>query len=216
MRYEKLAELYDSLGATTKRLKKTEILSEFLKKLDEHEKDILYLLLGRIYPEYDQRETGISSQLAIKAISKATGINSEEIVKEWKRIGDLGKVAESLVKIKKQSTLNKKELETKDVLVNLRKLPELEGKGTVDKKISLITELLTSASPVEALYLTRTLIGDLRIGIQESTVRDAMAWAFFNNEEGISKDIQNMIDRTNDIGAVFDIVKKGKIKDLGG
>ncbi len=216
MRYEKLAELYDALGATTKRLKKTEILSEFLKKLDEHDKDILYLLLGRIYPEYDQRETGISNQLAIKSLSKATGVNSEDIVKEWKKLGDIGKVAESFVKTKKQSTLRRRDLEVEDVIGNLRKLPELEGKGTVDKKISLITELLTSASPIEALYLTRTLIGDLRIGIQESTIRDAIALAFFNNEEGMAKHIQNIMDRTNDIGTVFEIIKKGGINDLEG
>ena len=92
----------------------------------------------------------------------------------------------------------------------------LEGKGTVDKKISLITELLTSASPIEALYLTRTLIGDLRIGIQESTIRDAIALAFFNNEEGMAKHIQNIMDRTNDIGTVFEIIKKGGINDLEG
>jgi DNA ligase-1 len=56
------------------------------------------------------------------------------------------------------------------VLENLRKLPEMEGEGTVDKKIGLIVELLTSASPLESIYLARTLIGDLRIGIQESLV----------------------------------------------
>ena len=214
MKYLKLAELYDSLGSTTKRLKKIEILSEFLKNLKEEDKDVLYLLLGRIFPEYDQRETGISSQLAIKAISKATGINSDEIVKEWKKVGDLGKVAENLIKIKKQSTLNHRELDTKGILENLRKLPSLEGKGTVDRKISLITELLTSASPLEALYLIRTFIGDLRIGIQESTIREAMTSAFFSEDGEISRYIQNALDKTNDIGVVFEMVKKGKIKEI--
>ena len=92
MRYLKLAELYESLSQTTKRLEKTEILSKFLKELSESDRDVLYLLHGNIYPEYDQRKIGISSQLAIKAISKATGINEKEIVKEWKNIGDLGLV----------------------------------------------------------------------------------------------------------------------------
>jgi DNA ligase-1 len=180
MRYKKLAELYESLSSTTKRLEKTEILADFMKDISETDKDILYLLLGDIYPEYDERKIGISSQLAIKAISKATGTEKEKVVKEWKTVGDLGKVAEKLTQGKKQSTLmQSKILTTEKVLENLRKLPALEGKGTVDKKISLITELLTSASPIESLYLVRTLIGDLRIGIQESTVREAMTSAFF-------------------------------------
>jgi DNA ligase-1 len=214
MKYEKLAELYEALSSTTKRLEKTEILSKFLGNLKEEDRDVLYLLLGRIYPEYDAREIGVSSQLAIKAISKATGISPEIVVKEWKSIGDLGKVAEKLIKTKKQSTLNKKENTTEKIIENLRKLPVLVGKGTVDKKISLITELLASASPVEALYLIRTLIGDLRIGIQESTIRDAMASAFFKNDDDAPEYIQNALDKSNDIAKVFELVKKGKLKDV--
>src|SRR4030043_2428946 len=167
MLYKKLAELYESLSGTTKRLEKTKILADFLKELPESNREVLYLLLGEIYPEYDERKIGISSQLAIKAISKATGTEKEKVVKEWKVIGDLGKVAEKLTKNKKQSTLQSHILTTEKVLENLRKLPELEGKGTVNKKLGLITELLTSAFPVESLYLIRTLIGDLRIGVQE-------------------------------------------------
>ncbi len=214
MRYLKLAELYESLSETTKRLEKTDILSKFLKELSESDTEVLYLLLGNIYAEYDERKIGISSQLVIKAISKATGTEKEKVVHEWKSLGDLGKVAEKLTKNKKQSTLQSHVLTTEKVLENLRKLPALEGKGTIDKKMALITELLTSATPVESLYLARTLIGDLRIGIQESTIRDAMSKAFFK-DQGYTKEIQDAIDKTNDIAAVFEIVKKGKIKDLG-
>ena len=173
------------------------------------------MLLGNIYPDYDERKIGISSQLAIKAISKAVGINKEKVVQEWKSLGDLGKVAEKLTKNKKQSTLQSHILTTEKILENLRKLPALEGKGTVDKKIALITELLTSASPVEALYLVRTLIGDLRIGIQVSTIRESMAHAFFKNEKEEAQKIQGAIDKANDLAAIFDIVKKGKTSGLG-
>ena len=152
MRYKKLTELYEALSATTKRLKKIEILSDFLKKLKESDREVLYLLLGDIYPEYNEKRIGISNQLAIKAISKATGNEKDKIVKEWKTLGDLGKVSEELTKNKRQSTLRSSLLTTEKVLENLRKLPEMEGKGTVNKKIALITELLTSASPLEALY----------------------------------------------------------------
>jgi len=214
MRYLRLAELYNSLSSTTKRLEKTEILSKFLKELSESDRNVLYLLTGNIYPEYDERKIGISSQLVIKAISKATGTEKEKVVKEWKSIGDLGKVAEKLTKEKKQSTLQSHILTTEKVLDNFRKLPEFEGKGTVDKKMSLITELLTSASPLEALYLARTLIGDLRIGIQESTIRESMNSAFFDGDKETAKKVQEAIDRSNDLAEVFDIVKTGKEKDL--
>ncbi|MDP2628851.1 MAG: ATP-dependent DNA ligase, partial [Nanoarchaeota archaeon] len=217
MQYKKLAEVYEELSGTTKRLEKIDILSRFLKTLSEKDKEVLYLLLGNIYPEYDERRIGISNQLAIKAISKATGIDKQKIIHEWKTIGDLGKVSEKLTHHKKQSTLHSHILTTEKVLENLKKLPALEGKGTIDKKISLITELLTSASPVEALYLVRTLIGDLRIGVQESTVKEAMAKAFFpdSKEKEASNKIQEAIDNSNDIAEVFVIAREGKIKELG-
>jgi len=214
MRYKKLAELYESLGSTTKRLEKTEILSKFLKEVTEEDKEILYLLQGEIYPEYSEKKIGISNQLVIQAISKSTGTEKDKVVKEWKSIGDLGKVAEKLISNKKQSTLQSRVITTEKVLENLRKLPELEGKGTVNKKLALITELLTSASPVEALYLTRTLIGDLRIGVQESTIRDAMAKAFFSEEKEAIDKIQRAIDRTNDLSLVFEMTKTKKLDRL--
>ena len=215
MKYKKLAEFYEEASSTAKRLEKIKILSEFLKSISEEDRDVMYLLLGDIYPEYSEKKIGISSQLAIKSISKATGTDQKKVTQEWKSIGDLGKVAEKLIKSKKQSTLQStNNLTIKKVLDNLRKLPELEGKGTVEKKLNLITELLTSASPVEALYLIRTLIGDLRIGVKESTVREAIVSAFFKDKEGASAKVQNAIDRSNDLAAVFDIAKKGKMNDL--
>jgi DNA ligase-1 len=214
MRYQKLAELYDQAGGTTKRLEKIRILSHFFKHLSEKDRDVLYLLIGDIYPEYDERRIGISNQLAIKAISKATGAEEKKVIHEWKEIGDLGKVAQVLTSKKTQSTLHRHILTTEKVIGNLRKLPELEGKGSVGKKLSLITELLTSATPLEALYLVRTLIGDLRIGIKESTVRDSMASAFFDSRKDAAKKIQNAIDKSNDIASVFEVARKRKLKEL--
>jgi len=214
MLYRKLAELYHELSSTTKRLEKIEILGKFLKHLPDSEKEVLYLLLGDIYPEYSEKKIGISSQLAIKAIAKATGSETNEVVKEWKSVGDLGQVVEKLKIKKRQSTLSSHHLTTEKVLDNLRKLPELEGKGTVGKKMSLIVELLTSASPLEALYLVRTLIGDLRIGLKESTIKESMAAAFFDDKKEASKKIQDAIDKSNDMAAVFEMASKGKFKDL--
>ena len=214
MQYKKLAELYEEIGSTTKRLEKTSILSKFLKQLDESDRNVMYLLLGDIYPEYDERKIGINSQLAIKAISKAVGIEEKNVIQTWKKMGDLGKVAEFLISKKKQATLHSHILTTEKVLENLKKLPELVGKGTVGKKIALITELLASASPKEALYLIRTLLADLRIGIKENTIRDAISAAFFNSDKDSLKMIQGAIDNSNDLASVFDVAKKRKIEDF--
>jgi DNA ligase-1 len=216
MEYKRLAEFYEEVSKTPKRLEKIEITSKFLKKVNKDDKEVLYLMLGDIYPEYDERKIGISHQLVIKALAKTTGIDSKKIVKEWKIIGDLGEVARKLASLKKQSTLTpNKFLTTDKVLKNIRKLPELEGKGTVDKKMSLITELLISASPIEATYLIRTLIGDLRIGLKESTIRSSLASAFFDRTKEAEESIQGAIDKSNDLAIVFEISKEGDLKKLG-
>ncbi|HLC78456.1 MAG TPA: ATP-dependent DNA ligase [Candidatus Nanoarchaeia archaeon] len=214
MRYSVLAELYERLSSTSKRLEKTAMLSNFLQTLLDSDKDIIYLLVGNIYPSHDERKIGISDQLVIKAISKASGIPSEKIVDEWRNIGDLGKVAEKFIRGKKQSTLSSNILTTEKVIDNLRKLPLLEGQGTVDKKIALITELLTSSEPIEAKYIVRTLLSDLRVGIKESTIRDSLAEAFFKEGKEVAGNIQKAIDKSNDLGEIFILAKKGKIKDL--
>ena len=214
MIYLNLAELYEEASSTSKRLEKTKILSEFLKKLPEKDSYVMYLISGNIYPEYDERKIGISNQLTIKAISKATGADIKRIEREWKKIGDIGQVAQLLTSSKKQKTLHSETLTTIKVIDNLRKLTTLIGSGTVAKKISLITELLTSAKPIEALYISRTLIGDLRIGIQESTIRESLAKAFFPKEQNAPEIIQRAIDKTNDLAKVFEICKRKKLYEL--
>ena len=80
MLYQELAELYKQLESTPKRLEKTEILAKFLKKLSDEDKDVMYLLIGRIYPEGNEKEIGISTQIALKSISKSTGATDSKVL----------------------------------------------------------------------------------------------------------------------------------------
>src|SRR3989344_1760765 len=141
MLYSELVGVYEKLGETSKGLEKTSLIAKFLKKL-EKEPESIYLLQGRFFPDYDERESGISEQLAIKAIAKASGEQEKRVILEFKKTGDLGKAVEILMEKKRQSSLFSRSLTTERVLQSLRKLPELEGKGTVEKKINLIVELL--------------------------------------------------------------------------
>jgi len=234
MLYKELVEVYLELEKTTKRLKKTYVISEFLKKVSEEEvEEVVLLLQGKVFPPWDKREIGVASRLVLKAINTATGINLGVIENEWKKTGDLGLVAEKLTKKKTQKTLVSKELTTKKVFNNLRKLASLEGEGTVNKKIQLIAELLTSAKPIEARYIIRTVLEELRIGIGAGTMRDAIVWANFFEEIGLSYDkknneievkdreryndfvevVQRAYDLVNDFSIVAKKAKKG-LKEL--
>ena len=186
MEYSKLVDIYEQLNKTTKRLEKTHIISEFLKEVSIDDMEQIVLLLeGRIFPNYDAREIGVASRLMLKSLSIATGISSDKIEDEWKKTGDLGLVAESIVKTKKQATLQSTKLTVKKVFDNLRSLAELEGEGTVERKTQLIAELLTSAKPLESKYIVRTILGEMRIGVGGGAMRDAIVWAFFSDKIGL-------------------------------
>ena len=186
MEYSKLVEIYEQLNETTKRLEKTSIISEFLKEISADETEYVMLLLeGRVFPSYDAREIGVASRLMLKSLNVAAGITIDKIENEWKRLGDLGLVAESIIRTKKQSTLHTAQLTAKKVFENLRKLAELQGEGTVDRKTQLIAELLTSAKPLESKYIVKTILGEMRIGVGEGVMRDAIVWAFFGDKIGM-------------------------------
>lgn len=189
MKYKLLAELYTKIEGTTKRLEKTFFVSEFLKDSPVAELDKLMLLFqGRVFPPWDERKIGVAAKLVLKAINVSTGISLSDIEKEWKKTGDLGLTAENLVRTKKQGTLFAKELSVKKVFDNLQKLSSVEGTGSVDIKTKLISELLTSAEPDEARFIVRNVLEDLRVGIGDGVIRDAIVWAYLGDSLDINYD----------------------------
>ena len=220
MRYLKLVEVYEDLSKTTKKLEKVEILAAFLRDLEKEGKsEWIYLLQGRVVPEYDVREFGISGQLVIKALVKAYGVQNDEVVRKVREVGDLGEIASYFGEKKKQRALFSKKLDVDHVFSSLKKLFDMEGKGSVDQKMSLISELLLSAEPREAKYIVRTLLGDLRVGVADASIRDSIRRVFFSEvPEEKNKEIKSRIemvyDLINDSVAIFAAASKGE-KALG-
>ena len=195
MLYKELAELYEKLDSTSKRLEKTYYISELIKKITKKDLDkVILLVQGKIFPDWSDKKIGIASKLVVKAISKTTGHSTKEIEEGWRKQGDLGDVAQNLIGKQKQASLFPKELELDWVFQSLRKLAEHEGKGSVDSKLTLISELLINATPEEAKYITRTLLDKLRVGIGSGSMRDAIIWALFSEDINIAYNRE-----TNDI-----------------
>ncbi|MBS3157620.1 ATP-dependent DNA ligase [Candidatus Woesearchaeota archaeon] len=212
MDYREVVSVYEELDKTTKRLEKTRILSDFLKKVPKNDlQEIIYLMEGRIFPQKDERKIGFSFRYMIKAISVSSGESFEKIEKLFNKKGDLGLVAEEVMKNKKQKTLHSKKLIVKDVVDNIRKLATLEGKGTVDKKVGLVTELLGNGDNLEDKYVVKTVLENLRVGVSEGIVRDAIASAF-----NVSSDeVEKAGDYTADYGEVAVLAKDKKLKKVG-
>lgn len=211
MEYSSLVKVYNALESTSKRLEKTEIVSEFLKKTSKNEiKTIIYLLEGRVFPEWDERKIGFSTRLMLKTIASASGRSVKEIELKLNKLGDLGLVAEEVLKNKIQSTLTSKNLDVNKVFSNLQKLSTLEGQGTVNKKTALVIELLTHSTAEESKYIIKTVLEKLRIGIAQGIVRDAIAKAYSLDP----KEIEKAADITGDYGEVAELAISNALSDV--
>jgi DNA ligase 1 len=186
MEYEELAAVYEQLESTAKRLEKTWYVSKLLEKTKEEDIGRMLLLLqGKLFPIHDQRKIGVAAKLVQKAIVLASGLSATRIGSLWKMNGDLGEAAKAATLSKRQATLFSHPLTVKKVFENLSSLATIDGPGSVGRKTKIIAELLTSSRPVEAKYIVRTVLEDLRIGIGEGVLRDAIVWAFFPKVIGV-------------------------------
>ncbi|MDZ4170630.1 MAG: ATP-dependent DNA ligase [Methanobacteriaceae archaeon] len=202
MKYESMVEVYCALESTTKRLKKTKTLADFFSGIDSELLPVVTIMaLGRVFPVWSEEELGVGSKLLIKAIASVVGVSSDDVEDQIRDQGDIGAASEVLFKKRSQTTFFSQPLTIKMVYNNLRKIASISGNRAQSRKMSIIRELLSLSSPMEAKYITRTVLEELRVGVGEGTIRDAISVAF-----GVDKEI---LDRahmlTNDLGWVAQV-----------
>jgi len=205
MKYENLAKVYEQLESTTKKLEKAEIVAKFLKAAPSKLLPIVALLVqGRIFPAWTETELGVAENIMIKALVKVTGLNENDVKKEITKKGDIGLAVEELVKRKKQRTLMSRELTVERVYENFQKIPKQTGSGSIEVKLSILADLLSSASAKEAKYIVRSVMEEMRVGVGEGIVRNSIAKAFKVSKE----DVEWAYNVRNDYGEVAVIAKK--------
>ena len=207
MLYKELAVYYERLENTPKKLEKADILAELYSRSGSALSKIVLLSMGIVYSQ-GELDLGIAAEMMKRVISKCCGASEKDLEKKFKETGDLGLSAEFFISRKKQLTLARKELTVDMVFGNLRKLPEISGKSSQERKISLISELMSHASGKEAKYLVRTVIGEMRIGVSIGLARNAIAKAFDRAE----KEVEEAFDIVGDYGKVAEMARSGSLK----
>jgi DNA ligase 1 len=214
MDYLIIADAYEKIQSTTKRLEMTASLVELLKNTS---KDIIekvvYLTQGKLYPDFMGVETGVAEKLAIKALARATGHSEKQIQSELQKSGDIGETAEKLLAKRKQSTFFTKTLSVQRVYETLDRIAKTSGSGTVDLKMALLSGLLADASPKEAKYLIRTVTGNLRLGIADMTVLEALAIAYGGGKEARAL-IERAYNISSDLGRVARVVSEQGLEGI--
>ena len=212
MEFSEIIKYLEKVESTQANLEKTEHLSKLYAEAGSDLEDVVMLSLGRISPKWEDLDLGVSSKTLVKIISKASGRKEREVEEVWKTSGDLGDAAEEMIEGKKQQRLMSRKLTVKNVMERLRKVAEMEEEGlsqsvNQDKKQKMLADLLSSAEPEEARYLARIMLENLRIGIGEGTVRDALDDAFLDGEN--SQEVQRAYDYSNDFRKVASATRKG-------
>ena len=214
MEFSIISEMFEMMEKTTKRIELTNILVELLKKTPKKIiPNVVYLLQGIIRPNFEGVELGIAEKLAIRAISKSAGLPIKKIEDDYRDGGDLGLTASNILKIKTQTTFTAEKITVERVYETLFKIAKLEGKGSQDLKMKYISSLLNDATPLEAKFVIKILLGTLRLGIAENTVMDALAIAFTGKKENRVQ-IENAYNVSSDLGKVSLIVATDGIDEI--
>ena len=214
MRYSSIADAYEKIEATTKRLKMTDYLVKILKETPTSLIDkVVYLTQGKLYPDFVGIEIGIAEKLAVRAVARSAGHREKDIEEDMQKTGDLGETTQKFMKKKTQATFFSVPLTVERVYETLDKMANSTGSGSVDLKLSLLAGLLSDASPSEAKYIVRTVTGSLRLGIADMTVLDALAVAFGGGKE-TREQLERAYNISSDLGRVARIVAEEGIERI--
>lgn len=200
MKFKEFAEFCESIEQISSTLELTARIADFLRKIEDDEDlyNVVLFIMGKVYPPWDERELGVGIGLLYEALENVSGKKKEKIEDMIRELGDLGLVSEKIVGERRMLTLEFEELTIKRLREILDEIASSSGEGSRKKKILLLTGLYGQATQLEAKFITRLLMNEMRLGVGEGIVRDAIAKAFGVSEEIVER--AYMI--TNDLGKV--------------
>ncbi|MCW4026312.1 MAG: hypothetical protein NWE76_02360, partial [Candidatus Bathyarchaeota archaeon] len=208
MEFQDLAEVCERLTTTTKRTLMTDWVGDFLKQLEDDEVEpAVSMMLARPFPKWDQRTLDVSWTTLNNIIRGLTRTSWKEFSAAFRETGDIGSATQVILeknKIRRQATLLESPLTILEVRRVLEAIAESTGQGSRERKDRLVGSLFGRASPLEAKYLVKIIIGEMRTGFHEGLMEIAVSKAFSIPP----KTVQTATMFTGDIGEVAAICKK--------
>ena len=206
MLFMDFSRVCEQLEGTSGRLDMIAIISRVLPTLSPEELPVFVrFVMGRIFPDWSSKKLGIGPNLLYEAIGYVAGMKKEQIIERINTTGDAGRAVEELLSIKSQTTFFHEDLDLVRVYNELIAIAEMEGKKSQREKLLAVRRLLANARPLEGKYLARIMLEELRIGVGEGSVRDAIAMAFSVD----SALVEHAIQALNDAGEVARLAKLG-------
>ena len=205
--FEDFAKVCQKIEGISGSLEMTSVVSDFLKSVNDDELEIVTrFIMGTVFPVWSEEQLGIGPNLLYSAISKASTLPVKRIEEFVRDTGDVGLAAQKAITSQKKhmNFFSEGELSIREVYSTLKKMAGLTGKGSQDAKIKNLQYLLGAAGPAEIVYISRLAVEELRIGIGEGIVRNAISEAFDVPAELVERGYM----LTNDFGLVANTSKK--------
>ena len=197
MKFARLAEYLEKLEGTASRLEMTRILAElFRETTPEEARLVAYMTQGRLGPAYRSPDFGVADKMMLRAL----GEKAEAL---FRKLGDLGKVAEELSE-------GKGNLSIQDVYKKLVEIAEANGLGSQDKKTQLIRGLIKELNAGSGKYAVKMILGKLRTGFSDMTVLDALSW-MIGGDKKLRPEIEAIYNIRADLGEVAEMVVRDRM-----
>jgi DNA ligase 1 len=198
-----LAQTCQRIAATTKKLEKIAVVAELLKSASTEEASIAAVFLsGRPFPVWEEATLQVGGASLWRLVQELSGKNESELTASYRTLGDLGAVAGEVLPARKTVDVDRPTLI--EVQTTFRAIAAARGPAA---KSALARELLSQVTPLEAKYIIKIMTGDLRIGLKESLVEEAIAKAYGASLAEVQR--ANML--LGDIGQTLRLAADGRL-----
>ncbi len=217
MLFKELAGYYEKLEAVSSRLAMMDIMSELLKKAKHDEiAHVVYITQGILAPPSEGVEFGMAEKTVEDAIAISTGFTKEEVEREYKKTGDMGIAAQNIKEKSKLKRISSKEFTVNEVYDTMRRIAATSGSGSKDTKIKLLSSLITASTPIEAKYIVKYPLDELRLGVGDSTILEALS-IVAKGDRSLKPELEIAYNLNSDLGVIAEAAIEGEkaIKGFG-
>ncbi|MGC8571678.1 MAG: ATP-dependent DNA ligase [Candidatus Micrarchaeia archaeon] len=214
MLFSELVSYYEKLDKVSSRLAMIDIMSELFKKSNSKEiTAIVYMTQGVLSPPFEGIEFGMAENMVEEAIATSTGFTKSEVEAEYKKEGDMGVAAYNLIAKSKLKKIANEKYTVDQIYNMMMKIAKTSGSGSKDIKIKLLANMIVSSTPLEAKYIVKYPLGQLRLGVGDATVLEALSVMSAGHRE-LKEVLERAYNLCSDLGLVAETLKSEGIKAI--
>jgi DNA ligase-1 len=195
---------------TSSRLELTDHLVALFKNTPPDILDkVIYLIQGKIAPDYGGIELGLAEKMIVRAIVNSSGVTTEKLYQIYQQTGDLGETIKIVMGKKMQTTLLNEQVTVERIYSTFYRISKTLGSGSQEIKLRLLSSLFNDSATRECKYIVKFALGTLRLGVADYSILDALSLAFTND-----KKLRNVLESAYNVSS--DLGKVGKLLATGG